>query len=73
MVQSDLGLKPADYFTFVPDASPAVSHSKPLRYKDLPDGDLADVLGKQRPYSSDENCTVGPAERKRGTAMAGDC
>ena len=60
-VESDSGLKPAYYFTFVPDASPAASHSKATRYRDL-----ADASGKQRPYSSDENALLVQLKEREG-------
>ncbi|RHZ51560.1 uncharacterized protein CDV56_105461 [Aspergillus thermomutatus] len=47
------GLKPAYYFTFVPDACPMLIHPP-----------SADTSGKQRPYSSDENallCIIPPS------------
>ena len=46
-VESGSGLKPAYYFTFVPGASPMPSQLTP-----------ANVSGKRRPYSSDENALL---------------
>ncbi|KAB8254130.1 hypothetical protein BDV32DRAFT_155524 [Aspergillus pseudonomiae] len=41
------GLRPAYYFTFVPDASPMLAQAPPL-----------DTSGKQRPYTSEENALL---------------
>ncbi|KAL4935473.1 hypothetical protein BDV06DRAFT_128306 [Aspergillus oleicola] len=46
-VDSNSGLKPAYYFTFVPDASPMLSQPQ-----------TADIPGKQKQYSSDENALL---------------
>ncbi|KAE8162660.1 hypothetical protein BDV40DRAFT_157250 [Aspergillus tamarii] len=49
------GLRPAYYFTFVPDASPILAQTPPV-----------DTSGKQRPYTSEENALlVRLKERER--------
>ncbi|KAE8339690.1 hypothetical protein BDV24DRAFT_165017 [Aspergillus arachidicola] len=49
------GLRPAYYFTFVPDASPLLARTPPV-----------DTPGKQRPYTSEENALlVRLKERER--------
>ncbi|KAL5332338.1 hypothetical protein BJX70DRAFT_139164 [Aspergillus crustosus] len=54
-VKSDSGLKPAYYFTFVPDAALMPSPHIP-----------ADNSGKQRPYSSDENALLVRLKEREG-------
>ncbi|KAH8431697.1 uncharacterized protein LDX57_009351 [Aspergillus melleus] len=46
-VESNSGLKPAYYFTFVPDPGPMPSRPH-----------TADISGKQKPYTSDENALL---------------
>ncbi|KAA8642629.1 uncharacterized protein ATNIH1004_011574 [Aspergillus tanneri] len=58
-VQHASRLKPAYYFTFVPDASSMSSHPLP-----------ADIPGKQRPYSSDENALLVRLKEREGMPWA---
>jgi hypothetical protein len=53
------GEKPAYYFTFVPDASPMLTQTPP-----------ADTLGKQRPYTSEENALLVRLKEREGMPWA---
>jgi hypothetical protein len=53
------GQKPAYYFTFVPDASPTLSQTTP-----------AETLGKQGPYTSDENALLVQLKEREGMPWA---
>ncbi|KAJ5720793.1 uncharacterized protein N7483_008727 [Penicillium malachiteum] len=60
-VESHAGLKPAYFFTFVPDPSPMLSQPH-----------TAIISGKQRRYTSDENALLVRLKEKRGNVMARD-
>ncbi|RAK96548.1 SANT/Myb-like DNA-binding domain-containing protein [Aspergillus ibericus CBS 121593] len=58
-VESSSGLKPAYYFTFVPDTSPILSRPN-----------MADTPGKQKPYSSDENALLVRLKEREGLSWS---
>jgi hypothetical protein len=53
------GQKPAYYLTFFPDASPMLTQTP-----------LADTLGKQKPYTSDENALLVRLKEREGMPWA---
>lgn len=58
-VESNSGLKPAYFFTFVPDPSPMLSQPH-----------TAVILGKSRPYTSDENALLVRLKEKEAMSWS---
>lgn len=58
-VESNSGMKPAYFFTFVPDPSPMLSRPH-----------TAAVSGKQRPYTSDENALLVRLKEKEAMSWS---